>query len=119
MPKVALIVDDEPANIDLLKGIIPSHFKVKAVLAGDKALKLVEKSPPDIIFLDLLMPGMDGYETLSAMQKINNFDVPVIIISGNASDEDKAKSKQAGAIAHLQKPVAPNTLIDLINDLTD
>ena len=114
MPKVALIIDDEPANIDLLKGLLPTNYKVKAALTGDKAIKLVERSEPDIIFLDLLMPGLSGYQTLDALQKIPVFNCPVVIVSGNATDLDISTSLKAGAVAHLQKPVDPTQIHALI-----
>lgn len=106
MSKIAFVVDDEPANIDLIKGLLPDNVKVKAALSGEIALKQLSKKFPDILFLDLLMPQMDGFETLQAIRALPNGDqLPVLIISGNASDADIQKGKSLGAIGHLTKPV--------------
>ena len=64
----ALIVDDDASNIDLLRGLLPDTFKVKAAKSGKVALKIVEKAAPDIIFLDVQMPEMSGDETAQALR---------------------------------------------------
>lgn len=113
MTKTVLIVDDEPSNIDLLKGILPSTLKIKATIAGDKALKLINRQCPDLVFLDLMMPIMDGYQTLAAI-KSDHPELPVVIVSGNASAQDQQKSRELGAFAHLQKPVSSAELEPLL-----
>ncbi|MCJ8295365.1 MAG: response regulator [Colwellia sp.] len=116
MTKIAFVVDDEPANIDLIKGLMPEGVKVKAALSGEIALKQLSKKFPDIVFLDLLMPQMDGFETLKAIRELPDGDsLPVLIISGNASETDIQKGKALGAIGHLTKPVDSNKLAVFIN----
>ncbi len=116
MTKVAFVVDDEPANIELIKGLMPEGVKVKAALSGEIALKQLSKKFPDIVFLDLLMPQMDGFETLQAIRELpHGENLPVLIISGNASDTDIEKSKALGAIGHLVKPVDGEKLASYIN----
>jgi len=114
--KIAFVVDDEPANIDLIKGLMPEGVKVKAALSGEIALKQLSKKFPDIVFLDLLMPQMDGFETLQAIRELPKGDeLPVLIISGNATEADIAKGKLLGAIGHLTKPVDSDKLASFIN----
>jgi CheY-like chemotaxis protein len=114
--KIAFVVDDEPANIDLIKGLMPKDVKVKAALSGEIALKQLSKKFPDIVFLDLLMPQMDGFETLKAIRALPQGDsLPVLIISGNASEVDIEKGKALGAIGHLTKPVDSHKLAVFIN----
>lgn len=116
MTKIAFVVDDEPANIDLIKGLMPEGVKVKAALSGEIALKQLSKKFPDIVFLDLLMPQMDGFETLKAIRELpDGHSLPVLIISGNASEADIEKGKTLGAIGHLTKPVDSNKLAEFIN----
>lgn len=116
MTKIAFVVDDEPSNIDLIKGLMPEGVKVKAALSGEVALKQLSKKLPDIVFLDLLMPQMDGFETLQAIRKLpEGNSLPVLIISGNASEADIEKGKALGAIGHLTKPVDSNKLAVFIN----
>jgi len=113
--KIAFVVDDEPANIDLIKGLMPEGVKVKAALSGEIALKQLSKKFPDILFLDLLMPQMDGFETLQAIRALPNGDsLPVLIISGNASDADGERGKELGVIGHLIKPVDSEKLASFI-----
>lgn len=118
MELTVLVVDDEPANIDLVKGILPEEFKVKAALKGEIALKLLSKQVPDLVLLDLVMPGLSGFETLQQIRLLpNGHEIPVVIISGNASDSDLDKGKELGAIAHLMKPIDPNQLLTIIKSL--
>lgn len=108
-----LIVDDEPANIDLIKGILPSTVKCKAAVSGQIALKLLTKQVPDLIFLDLIMPGMDGIETLSAIREQPELqNTPVIIVSGNKNDEQMAKLEAMGISGYVTKPIDSEMLLD-------
>jgi len=114
--KIAFVVDDEPANIELIKGLMPKGVKVKAALSGEIALKQLSKKMPDIVFLDLLMPQMDGFETLQAIRELPGGDtLPVLIISGNANETDVEKGKTLGVIGHLTKPIDSNKLAVFLN----
>jgi putative two-component system response regulator len=110
-----LIVDDEPGNIDLLKGIIPENVKVKAALKGEIAIKLCSKQMPDILFLDLIMPGLNGFETLQQIRALPGGQaLPVVIISGNANPEDIEKGRSLKVIDHIAKPVQPEKVLSFI-----
>jgi len=110
-----LVVDDEPANIHLIKGILPSEIKIRAAISGKVALKQLAKSQPDLILLDLLMPEMDGFETLAQIKQIPECQqIPVIVVSGNANAEDIERTKALGAMAHLLKPINQQDLLALI-----
>lgn len=113
-----LVIDDEPANIHLIKGILPPEIKLKAATSGAVALKQLEKSQPDLILLDLIMPNMDGFETLAKIKAMTSCsEIPVVIISGNASNEDIERTSTLGAKAHLQKPICKNELMRVITSL--
>ena len=113
-----LVVDDEPANIDLVKGILPETIKVKAALKGEVAIKLVGKQMPDLIVLDLIMPGLSGFETLAQIRKLDTGQqVPVVIISGNAQQSDIEQGQQLGVIGHLQKPIKATELLAIVDKL--
>jgi len=116
MTKTVLIVDDEPANIDLLKGLMPTDYKIKAALKGEIAIKLVEKAMPDLLFLDLVMPGLSGFETLEKIRDLPQGEsLPVAIVSGNQSEEDINQGKTLNVIAHLSKPVKPEQIQQILN----
>lgn len=114
--KVILVVDDAPANIDLLSGILKENYKVKAAISGDKALKTAAKiPPPDLILLDVMMPGMDGYETCRQL-KVNadTRDIPVVFVTAKVSKEEEQKGMDMGAIGYLTKPVDAEQLMETI-----
>jgi len=67
--KTLLVVDDAPDNIQLLSGLLKGKYKIKAATSGEKALLVARKTPPpDLILLDVMMPGMDGYEVCRQLQ---------------------------------------------------
>ena len=68
---IILIVDDMPENIDVLKGILQSNYNIKVATNGEKAITITNTShPPDLILLDIMMPGMDGYEFAASSKKM-------------------------------------------------
>lgn len=119
MTKTILIVDDEPTNIDVLKGVLPNHYKVKAALKGEVAIKLCQKQIPDLIFMDLFMPGLSGLEVIEQLRTEPNTEkVPIIIVSGNSAEHTANEQAQLDVLAHLQKPINQQALNNvLINQL--
>ncbi|MBK7265497.1 MAG: response regulator [Ignavibacteriales bacterium] len=103
-----LIVDDAPENIDVL-GSVLKDFKKSAAINGELALKLANgKNRPDLILLDIMMPGMDGFEVcrrLKANRETKN--IPVIFITGKTSVEDETLGLELGAVDFIPKPISP------------
>jgi sigma-B regulation protein RsbU (phosphoserine phosphatase) len=108
---VVLAVDDTPENLDVVKGILANEYTVKAAINGQMALKIVEKSPPDLILLDIMMPGMSGYEVCEQL-KANpaTKDIPVIFLTAMEQTTDEAKGFALGAADYITKPVNPPIL---------
>ncbi len=105
---VVLVVDDLPDNITLLSSILSSSYRVKAANSGENALQLAVKSPPDIILLDIMMPGYDGYEVcrrLKADPRTRN--IPVIFITALGEVDDERMGFELGAVDYITKPVSP------------
>ena len=102
-----LIVDDAPENIDLLDGVLNQHYKVKAALNGERALKIaVSENPPDIILLDIMMPGMDGYEVCYHLKaNPQTRDIPIIFITAKSEESDETKGLKIGAVDYITKPI--------------
>ena len=101
-----LVVDDAPENIQVLAGILSGDYKVKVAKSGEKALEIIAKGAPDLILLDVIMPGMDGYEVCRRVKADPaSAAVPVVFVSGNDSADDKAQGEQAGGAGFLHKPV--------------
>ena len=104
-----LVVDDTPDNLSLMSGLLKDDYKVKVANNGEKALKIAASdAPPDLILLDIMMPGMDGYEVCQAL-KFNpaTRDIPVIFLTAKAEVEDEKKGLELGAVDYLTKPVSP------------
>jgi CheY-like chemotaxis protein len=85
-----LVVDDAPENIDLLDGVLKKDYKIKAALNGEKALKIAgSENPPDIILLDIEMPGMDGYEFCRRLKADpQTRDIPIIFVTAKSDESD-------------------------------
>ena len=101
------MVDDSPENIDLLGNILNHDYEIKVALSGEKALKIAgsEKSP-DIILLDIMMPGMDGYEVCRRLKSdAKTQDIPVIFVTSMSEVEDETKGLEVGAVDYITKPI--------------
>ena len=100
-----LIVDDEPSNILALTHILQSEYAVYAAKSGASAIKAACKVSPDIILLDIIMPDMDGYETLAKLKSLEETrDIPVIFITGLSDSGDESKGLELGATDYIRKP---------------
>ena len=101
-----LIVDDLPANIGILmKYLEDTGFRILVALDGEKALETAEKVHPDLILLDVMMPGMDGFETCARLKSRQDLrEIPVLFASALSDTIDKVKGFQAGGIDYITKP---------------
>ncbi len=111
-----LVVDDEPSIRRSLEGILTDEgFEVITAANGYECLKSIETEFPDLILLDIWMPGMDGLETLKEIKK-NNPLLPVIMISGHGTIETAVNATKHGAFNFIEKPVAIDKVIVAINN---
>lgn len=117
--KVVLVVDDTPANIDIIKGILSGLYKLKIATGGKKALKVAQKFPnPDLILLDVMMPEMDGYETCAQLKEDDKTaNIPVIFVTANINDNVREKGDSLGVVDYVSKPVNPEKLIESIQSV--
>ncbi|MFZ3168475.1 MAG: response regulator [Candidatus Methanoperedens sp.] len=113
-----LVVDDEPVNVELLVGILSEDYEVIKAFNGNEALKQVEKSLPDIILLDIIMQGMNGYEVCKKLKgNKNTISIPIILISNLKDKFDRIKAIQAGADDFLSKPFDIDILCERLKSL--
>ena len=107
-----LITDDQPENIMLLGNILKGYQKVIA-LNGEKALEIaVSENKPDLILLDVVMPGLDGFEVCKILkQNENTKDIPIIFITAKSEAEDETKGLEIGAADFITKPINPNVVL--------
>jgi len=99
-----LIVDDTPANIDVLRRILDS-YEISIAMNGESALTLIEKNRPDLILLDVMMPGIDGFETCERL-KANpaTKNIPVIFVTAKTEVEDVVRGFKIGSVDYIAKP---------------
>ncbi|EPJ55039.1 MAG: hypothetical protein OFPI_04840 [Osedax symbiont Rs2] len=108
-----LIVDDNPVNIDLLRRYLEGEgYSISAVTSGEKALKVVTKIHIDLILLDIMMPGMDGYQTCTALkQSTESEHIPVIFVTAKIEPEDLRYGFAVGAADYITKPVQQDIIL--------
>ena len=110
---VILAVDDAPENLDIVRNLLASRYTIKAAVNGPMALKIAEKQPPDLILLDIQMPGMDGYEVCRRLKADPATSaIPVIFLTGESGVESEVA--EAGGSDYVTKPVDPGVLLSTV-----
>jgi PAS domain S-box-containing protein len=109
---VILVVDDNPDNLDLLFFFLSdADFKVEVATNGKSALQMIDESQPDLILLDVMMPGIDGFEICRRLKaNESSKDIPVIFMTALSETEDKVKGFSVGAVDYITKPVQEEVL---------
>jgi DNA-binding response OmpR family regulator len=114
MPKKILIIDDEP---ELLKSISvrlkASGYKVLSACDGVSGINKFKEEPPDLVILDIMMPGLSGLDTLKELKQLK-FGVPVIMLTAYGTPQSAIEALRLGAYDHLSKPFNTQTLLEMI-----
>lgn len=107
--KMLLIVDDVLDNLALMTGLLKDRYKVKVANSGAKALRLVREGvPPDLILLDIMMPGLSGYDVCQALKADPaTRHIPIIFLTALSSAEDERKGLELGGADYITKPISP------------
>ena len=101
-----LIVDDERAIRTTLRGVLEDEgYRVTAVGSGEEAIARLQEETPDVIFLDIWMPGIDGLDTLAEMKRVRP-ETAVVMISGHGTIETAVKATKLGAYDFIEKPLS-------------
>ena len=105
-----LVVDDTPDNLVLMSELLKDSYRVKVAIEGERALRIAASDdPPDLILLDIMMPGIDGYEVcrrLKANERTR--DITVMFLTAKASVEDEGLGLAVGAVDYITKPIRIN-----------
>lgn len=110
-----LVVDDVHTNLVLMKAVLAKQYDVATALSGVKILELIETEKPDLILLDIMMAGMDGFEVLNVIR--NNEptkDLPVIMVTALANTEEVSKAYELGANDYISKPIVIAQLLSAV-----
>src|SRR6202167_2325052 len=107
--KVVLVVDDAPANIQIVKSILKDLYKMRVATSGATALELAKLTPPpDLILMDVMMPEMDGYEVCKHLKlDPETRDIPVIFLTGQTHVDEETRGFDVGAVDYIHKPFSP------------
>lgn len=113
-----LIVEDDTNTAMMLKDFFEeNNFEVIHVISGEEAVEIYEKKRPSLVLLDVVLPGINGFEVIEEIQKTDN-SIPVIMMTGTECDVDsQIRGYNFGAINYTQKPVLPQVLLAQINKL--
>jgi putative two-component system response regulator len=111
--QTVLIVDDTPENLTVMNGLLREHYRTKVASNGARALRIAEDNPrPDLILLDIMMPGMDGYEVCRRLKRDPTLTaVPVIFLTAKAEIEDEQAGFDAGGVDYITKPISPPVVL--------
>lgn len=104
-----LVVDDTPTNLALMSALLEMHYHVVTAPDGYEALRMLSAPPlPDLILMDVMMPGLDGYETCQAIKaRPSTRDIPVIFLTARVDTQDEARGFALGAVDYITKPISP------------
>jgi diguanylate cyclase (GGDEF)-like protein len=106
--QTVLIVDDTPSNIEILSEALGNEHEILFATSGEEALKIALQESPDLILLDVMMPGIDGYEVCARIKADPlGRSIPVIFVTAMDQEEDEAKGLDVGGIDYLTKPIRP------------
>ena len=112
--KTVLVVDDTEANIDVLVEILDPLYDVSVAMDGESALEIAESEHPDLVLLDIMMPGMDGYEVLKRLRANDRTkEIPVVFVSAHIGIDKSRESADAASVDFITKPVDPEAVITI------
>ena len=119
LQKVILLVDDTPDNLTILCELLKSQFKLKIATTGEKAIQIANaESPPDLILLDVIMPGMNGYEVCRMLKKSpTTSNIPIIFLTGLSTPEDIKFGEDLGGVGFLTKPINPTDVLKRVHEV--
>lgn len=113
-----LIVDDSPAQVFALKALVEEWgHEVLIAENGDQALEIARQDQPDVILMDIIMPGMSGFQATRTLSKDPaTRAIPIIFVSTKKGESDRVWGMRQGAIGYITKPVNPDLLLSAITD---
>jgi signal transduction histidine kinase len=107
--QTVMIVDDTPTNIELLSESLGDDYELIFATSGGDALDLIQADKPDLLLLDVMMPGMDGYQLCTLLKgDPTTRDIPVIFVTAMCQEEDEIRGLEMGAIDYVTKPISPH-----------
>jgi len=114
-----LVVDDDPVIVRLLEvNLRLEGHEVDTASRGEEALTRAAEVRPDVVILDVMMPGLDGWETCRRLRDVPGFaETPVVFLSARAQDDDRSRGDTLGSVSYVTKPFDPVRLMELVRRL--
>jgi DNA-binding response OmpR family regulator len=114
-----LVVDDSSVNNFLLENVLEEKgYTLQVAYNGKEALHFIENDPPDLVLLDIMMPGIDGYEILQKMNASSKTSgIPVIMVTSKSEESDRTKALEIGAVDYVMKPIDIEELLEKVEDV--
>ena len=112
MTRRILVVEDNPLNLKLVRDVLQfAGYDVVEAQSGEEGLRVAEEDPPDLVLMDLQLPGIDGTETLRRLREGSlGRNVPVVAVTAFATDQDREHASLAGFDGYIQKPISVRAL---------
>lgn len=116
-----LVVDDNPLNLELVDEVLTaSGFTVRLAGSGEEGLRSAREHPPDLILLDIGLPGMDGYAAVRALKADpQTREIVIVALTAFAMPRDEARAREAGFDAYVSKPIQTRSLSETVGQLID
>jgi putative two-component system response regulator len=115
-PKI-IIVDDEPHIVNLIKLSLQDEYDILVANSGNEAIHMIEEHRPDLVTMDIMMPGMSGFEVVEEMRKFESTkDIPVIFLSAKDTLKDMQRGMESGGDDFITKPFEPEELSQRIKE---
>lgn len=115
MKQVILVVDDDKSNLMIAQKLLAEEYRVAAANSGELAFRYLEKNIPDLILLDIQMPGMDGFEVMGRIQDHEKWrKIPVIFLTADRSEKTEEACFKMGAVDYIGKPFVPSIMLQRV-----
>ncbi len=113
--KKILAVDDNCDNIAIIEELLEDDYNLRTAMTGEEALVIASKFKPDLILLDIMMPGIDGYEVCRRLRSKSEFkDTKIIMVTAKGALDDKVSGYEAGADDFITKPFSEDNILETV-----
>jgi len=118
--KTIFVVDDNDTSLTIAKKALEDQYRVLTMSSSERCFKLLEKIVPDLIILDILMPDMNGFETLNILKANPLYaNIPIIFLTSYSNEDIKAKGYEMGVVDYISKPFSEPELLNSIKTHLD
>lgn len=110
-----LCVDDNPRNLRIMRELLGDEYELEYAETGEEALLRAKDRIPDLVLLDVMLPGLDGYEVCRRLRADESTaTVPVVLVTARARDDERRRGFEAGAVDYVIKPFDPDVVLDIV-----